>query len=149
MKIQGQIKLKGWERFLRLNSSILERWANKSKCRVEDLTVNVTIEEPFRPRTTGYKSQNHCLNGIIAQVCQETGQDFASTKTYIKQMAIEMGYPRLTKRTTKGIEDVVDWWGNPMGISEKDASIEDCALLIDCAIRLASDFGINLYMGEE
>ena len=148
MKIQGQIRLKGLEKFLKLNRSTLEYWAKRSKCSVEDLMVNVTLEEPFRPRTTGYKSQNHALNGYIQQICMETGQDFASTKTYIKQMAIDMGYPRLTKRTIKGVEDVVDWWGNPMGISEKDASIEDCALLIDCAVRLANDLGITLYMGE-
>lgn len=79
----------------------------------------------------------------------ETGQDFASTKNYIKQMAIERGYPRLMRRTVKGIEDVTDWWGNPVGISEADASIEDCSLLIDCAVQLASELGIRLNMGEE
>ena len=149
MKIQGQIRLKGWERFLRLNKSVLERWAKKAKVAVEDLTVNVTLEEPFRPRTTGYKSQNHALNGYIQTLCMETGQDFASTKNYIKQMAIERGYPRLMRRTVKGIEDVTDWWGNPVGISEADASIEDCSLLIDCAVQLASELGIRLNMGEE
>ena len=126
----------------------LTKWAKSAGCEAEDLLLNVTLEEPFRPRTTGYKSQNHALNGYIQQICRETGQDFASTKKYIKQMAISMGYPRLTKRTASGVEDVTDWWGNPVGISEADASIEDCSLLIDCAMQLASELGIILYIGD-
>lgn len=147
-KIQGNVKVKGIGRFLELNRRVLESWAVKARCSADDLMVKVTVEPPFRPRTTGYKSQNHALNGYIQQICMETGQDFASTKSYVKQMAIEMGYPRLTRRTVKGIEDVVDWWGNPVGISEADASIQDCSLLIDCAVRLASELGIILNIGE-
>lgn len=147
-KIQGNTRIKNLEGFLRMNRQTLSMWAEKAKCPVEDLTVKVTIEPPFRPRTTGYKSQNHALNGFLQQICMETGQDFASTKSYVKQMAIEMGYPRLTRRTVKGIEDVVDWWGNPVGISEADASIQDCSLLIECAVRLASELGITLDTGD-
>lgn len=148
-KVQGQIRLRAIDSFVSANRRTLENWAKRAKCEPSDLVLNITLEEPFRPRTTGYKSQNHALNGYIQQICEETGQDFASTKNYIKQMAIERGYPRLTKRTVKGIEDVVDWWGNPVGISESDASIEDCSKLIDCAIQLASEFGIRLMIGEE
>lgn len=133
---------------MKMNRQTIERWAERAKCRPEDLMVNVTVEEPFRPRTTGVGSQNHALNGYIQQICEYTGQDFASTKTYIKQMAIDMGYPRLTRRTANGVEDVTDWWGNPVGISERDASIEDCSLLIECATMLAGEFGIRLYMGD-
>lgn len=146
MKIQGQIRLKGWERFVRLNNAVLERWANKAKCDVEDLPVTVTIEEPFRPRTTGYKSQNHALNWIIQVICQETGQDFQTTKEYIKSKAVEMGYPMLTrKRMENGqiVEEVVtDWYGNPRGISEADSSVGECSILIDSAMMLASELGI-------
>ena len=137
------------DKFLSLHRTTIEKWAERAKCEPSDLFVTVTIEEPFRARTTGYKSQNHALNGYIQQICQETGQDFASTKKYIKQMAIEMGYPIQTRRTVKGIEDVVDWWGNPIGISESEASVEDCSKLIDCAVRLASELGIRLMIGEE
>ena len=63
-------------------------------------------------------------------------------------MAIGMGYPRLIRKTVGGVEDVTDWWGNPVGISEADTSIEDCSLLIDCAMQLASELGINLYIGD-
>ena len=146
MKIQGQIRLKGLEKFIKLNRSTLEYWAKRSKCSVEDLMVNVTLEEPFRPRTTGYKSQNHALNWIIQVICQETGQDFQTTKEYIKSKAVEMGYPMLTrKRMDKGqiVEEVVtDWYGNPRGISEADSSVSECSILIDSAMMLASELGI-------
>ena len=127
----------------------MEKWANRAKVKPDDLTVNIILEEPFRPRTTGYKSQNHALNGYIQQICEETGQDFASTKKYIKQRAIEMGYPILKQRTPSGWQDVVDWWGNPVGISETDASVEDCSKLIDATLMVASELGIRLMIGEE
>ena len=79
----------------------------------------------------------------------ETGQDFATTKNFVKAMAIDRGYPRKTRRLPNGqTEDVLDWFGNPVGISESDASIQDCAILIDCAVQLASELGITLDMGE-
>lgn len=147
-KIKGNVKIKNIPNYLETVKTILNRWAEVKKVKTEDLIVTITIERPFRPRTTGYKSQNHCLNGIIQQICMDTGQDFAGTKNYIKQRAIEMGYPRLTQRTVRGIEDVTDWWGNPVGISEADASIQDCSLLIECAMQLAADLGITLNMGD-
>ena len=147
-KIQGQTRLKGLDRFLRMNRQTIERWAERAKCRPEDLMVNVTIEEPFRPRTTGVGSQNHALNWIIQVICQETGQDFQTTKEYIKSKAVEMGYPMLTrKRMEKGqiVEEVItDWYGNPRGISEADSSVEQCSILIDCAIMLATELGIEI-----
>lgn len=147
-KIQGNVTFKGIDRFLAMNRQTLVGWAENAGCCLGDLMLKVTVEPPYRPRTTGYRSQNHALNGYIQQICMETGQDFGTTKAYIKQMAIAMGYPRLTERTVRGIEDVVDWWGNPVGISESDASVQDCALLIECAVRLAGELGIILDTGE-
>lgn len=132
--------------FLKANRLTLEKWAERAKCEPSDLFLNVTLEEPFRPRTTGYKSQNHALNWIIQVICQETGQDFQTTKEYIKSKAVEMGYPMLTrKRMEKGqiIEEVVtDWYGNPRGISEADSSVSECSILIDSAMMLDSELGI-------
>ena len=112
----------------------------------------VTLESPFRPRTTGAGSQNHAINGIIQQICIETGQDFASTKEYIKSRAVEMGYPILTKKVMKNgqieEEPVTDWYGNIRGISEADSSVEECAILIECAILVASELGITLNLGD-
>jgi len=149
-KIQGNTRIKNLEGFLRMNRQTLSMWAEKAKCSVEDLTVKVTIEPPFRPRTTGYKSQNHCFNGILQIICQETGQDFQTTKEYVKSRAVEMGYPMLTKRKVGagGVteEVVTDWYGNPRGISEADSSVSECAILIECAMMLASELGITVPM---
>ena len=144
-KIKGNVKVGNIAHYVQTMKAVLDRWAEAKKVKTEDMVVTVTIEKPFRPRTTGAFSQSHALNGYLQQICQETGQDFGATKNYVKQMAIPMGYPIKTRRMPNGcIEDVTDWWGNPVGISEADASIEDCSLLIDCAIMLASEFGIVL-----
>lgn len=145
-KIQGNVKVKGIGRFLELNRRVLESWAVKARCSADDLMVKVTVEPPFRPRTTGYKSQNHALNWIIQVICQETGQDFQTTKEYIKSKAVEMGYPMLTRKKVGegGVteEVVTDWYGNPRGISEADSSVSECSILIDSAMMLASELGI-------
>lgn len=147
-KIRANVKVKNIGAYVQTMKAVLDRWAERAKVKTEDLTVTITVEKPFRPRTVGVGSQNHCLNGFIQQICMETGQDFASTKTYIKQKAIEMGYPILKQKTVRGEEDVTDWWGNPVGISEADASIEECSLLIDSAVMVASELGITLNMGD-
>ena len=146
MKLQAQTRLAGFSELIKRYRGQLEAEAKKQKVNFEDLQVLVTIENPFKRRTTGAFSQNHCLNGIIQSICEETGQDFHSTKEYVKQMAIGRGYPIKTKKTVNGVEDVLDWWGNPVGISESESSVEQCAILIDCAIQLASELGIILKM---
>ena len=35
--------------------------------------VRVTFQTPDKKRSTGYLSQNHELNGMIMQICRETG----------------------------------------------------------------------------
>ena len=130
----------------------LEVESKKRKIEIENMEMIVTLESPFRPRTTGAGSQNHAINGIIQQICIETGQDFASTKEYIKSRAVEMGYPILTKKVMKNgqieEEPVTDWYGNIRGISEADSSVEECAILIECAILVASELGITLNLGD-
>ena len=144
--IKGNVKVKNIPAYIKTMETVLARWAEAKKVKMEDLVVTVTIEKPFRPRTTGYKSQNHALNWIIQTICQETGQDFQTTKEYIKSKAVEMGYPMLTRKKVGagGVteEVVTDWYGNPRGISEADSSVSECAILIDCAMMVASDLGI-------
>lgn len=145
-KIKGNVKVGNIAHYVQTMKAVLDRWAEAKKVKTDDMIVTVTIEKPFRPRTTGYKSQNHCLNWIIQVICQETGQDFQTTKEYIKSKAVEMGYPMLTrKRMEKGqmVEEVItDWYGNPRGISEADSSVSECSILIESAMMLATELGI-------
>ena len=145
MKRQAKVKVKNLQSVEKLFALDLDKEAKRRG--VEDrgeLEMVVTIETPYKPRTTGYKSQNHALNGFIQQICMETGQDFDSTKTYIKQMAIERGYPI---KTVHG-KVCEDWWGNPIGISESEANTKECSLLIECAVQLAAELDIVLSIGE-
>jgi len=102
--------------------------------------VHVLIEPERKSRSTGYKSQNHHLNGHIQQISMSTGQPFDDIKKYVKQQAISMGYPILERFG----QPVRDLWGNLQGISESDSTVEQCALLIECAHQLAAELGIIL-----
>ena len=95
--------------------------------------VLVTLQPPKRPRTTGENSQNHLLNGIIVQICEETGNDYDSVKNAVKMLAVEsMGYPY----------KIIG--GQIVPQRERDASVDECALLIEAAHVLAADLGIIL-----
>lgn len=93
----------------------------------------VKLGKPRKPRTTGWKSQNHHFNGHIQQFCQCSGDSFDEVKLHIKREAVSMGYP--VKHTS---------WGTVVPISESDASTVECGYLIDTIHRVASDFGYTL-----
>lgn len=102
--------------------------------------VHFLIEAEKKRRSVGYKSQNHHLNGHIQQIAMCTGQPFDDIKKYVKQMAIDMGYPMLMRFG----QPVRDLWGNVQGISEADSTTDQCALLIEATHRLAAELGIIL-----
>lgn len=115
-----------------------------NECLEKRRRVHVLIEPEPKKRSTGDFSQNHHLNGHIQQISTYTGQPFEDVKKYIKQMAISMGYPI---KEVAG-NPVTDLWGQVTGISEKDATAAQCALLIECAHAMATDLGIVLEEGS-
>ena len=99
--------------------------------------VLVTLQPPKRPRTTGKDSQNHLLNGIIVQICEETGNDYDSVKDAVKMIAVEqLAYPYKTIG------------GKIIPQRERDCSVEECSKLIEAAQMLAADLGIIVRCGE-
>ena len=95
--------------------------------------VLVTLQPPKRPRTTGQDSQNHHLNGHIMQICAETGNDYDAVKDAVKMLAVStMGYPYKTIG------------GQIVPQRERDASVDECALLIEAAHVLAAELSIIL-----
>ena len=99
--------------------------------------VLVTMQPPKRPRTTGKDSQNHLLNGIIVQICEETGNDYDSVKDAVKMIAVEQfAYPYKTIG------------GRLIPQRERDCSVEECSKLIEAAQMLAADLGIIVRYGE-
>lgn len=94
--------------------------------------ATVKLSRPRRPRTTGWHSQSHHLNGHIQQICVETGNDFDAVKSVVKMRAISRGYPFHT------------FQGIAIPQSEAQSSVEECALLIDEVHQLAAELGISL-----
>ena len=99
--------------------------------------VLVTMQPPKRPRTTGKDSQNHLLNGIIVQICEETGNDYDSVKDAVKMIAVEqLAYPYKTIG------------GKIIPQRERDCSVEECSKLIEAAQMMAADLGIIVRYGD-
>ena len=99
--------------------------------------VLVTLQPPKRPRTTGENSQNHLLNGIIVQICEETGNDYDSVKDAVKMIAVEqLAYPYKTIG------------GKIIPQRERECSVEECAKLIEAAQMLSADLGIIVRYGD-
>ena len=94
--------------------------------------LDVTIEKHKRKRSTGENSQNHRLNGFCMQIATATDNPFALVKMAVKERAATMGYPSLKSK-----------WGT-MPQSEADASVEECAILIQAAEIIAAEEGIIL-----
>ena len=99
--------------------------------------VLLTLQPPKRPRTTGKDSQNHLLNGILVQICEETGNDYDSVKDAVKMIAVEQfAYPYKTIG------------GRLIPQRERDCSVEECSKLIEAAQMLAADLGIIVRYGD-
>jgi hypothetical protein len=94
--------------------------------------AKVTIDLPSKPRTTGEKSQGHHINGHIAQIANQTGNDFDSVKLYCKREAISRGYPFDT------INHVMIPW------SETRIDTIQAVFLIDTIHQLAAEMDIIL-----
>jgi|SRR6185369_4303674 len=101
----------------------------------------VTFQRPHRPRSTGYKSQSHAINGWIAQICAATGDDFDRLKVELKQKSISRGYPFDTVhyKTADGVlvEMAIAW-------SETRLSVEQASILIDVVHQDAAEKGVVL-----
>ena len=95
--------------------------------------VQVTLNTPAKPRTTGAKSQNHHLNGHIIQICNVTKHSYETIKYCVKMKAVEnFEYPY----------ELVEGYICPK--SEHECNTEECAKLIEAAHLLAAEWGIVL-----
>lgn len=102
----------------------------------------VTIEPVKRPRTTGKHSQNTYINGAIALIAGETGNDIADVKLYVKRRAMRRGYPAKTDDSGHTLISLVD--GEPIPQSESEATVEEAKILIEEVQQLAAELDILL-----
>lgn len=95
--------------------------------------VQVTLKPPYRPRSTGARSQNHHLNGHIVQLCNITNHSYDEIKYCVKMKAVEaLDYPYT----------IINGYLLPK--SEHECDTEECAKLIEAAHLLAADWQIAL-----
>jgi len=85
-----------------------------------------------KPRTTGEHSQGAHINGHIAQIAQETGNDFDTVKLWCKREAMSEGYPF---DSFKGV--MIPW-------SETRLDTIQAARFIETIHRLAAELEIRL-----
>jgi len=102
----------------------------------------IEVKEPFRPRSTGPKSQNHRLNGFVSQFCEATGNDFDDIKLHVKRRAMRRGLPPKQNERGEILYSRVD--GDPLPMSERDMSVEQCGWVIAEIEQLAAEEGITL-----
>ena len=89
-------------------------------------------------RSTGEHSANTHLNGHVAQIARETGNDFADVKQGVKARAVKRGFPEPHVIKVKG-RGAVEVWK-----SESYCTSAECAMLIDECHQIADELGIVL-----
>lgn len=92
------------------------------------LTLDISL--PHKPRSTGYKSQNHHLWGHAAQIGEHLGYDRREMVYLIAEMT--NGWP------------MVECMGKMIPRSESMISSAVAAEAIEVAHRIAAENGINL-----
>lgn len=102
----------------------------------------VRIMLPRKHRSTGPKSQGNHFNGHVQQICDDTGNDFADVKLYLKRRAFRKGLPYRQKPDGTIIYSLIDQ--EPMPISESDMDTVQCGWCIDEAHQLAAEMNITL-----
>ena len=105
--------------------------------RVKGAVWELTAGKWYRRRTTGWKSQNHHINGHVQQICIETGQDFETVKMMVKYQAVSAGYPFVT------------YHNYTIPKSEALCNTQEAAMLIEAAHVIAAELSIILKEEDE
>jgi hypothetical protein len=97
--------------------------------------VQVTLTRPGKPRTTGWKSQNHHVNGHCQQISHETGCSFEAVKMRMKEL-------------TPGWQMDTMPDGSAYPKSEGEATTVEAAALIETIHAFAAEYQIILIEGD-
>jgi hypothetical protein len=112
--------------------------------------MTVTIDKPYKSRTTGRGSQNNKFYALVTEICKETGNEIEDVKDAIKERAIKRGYPYSINKIT----------GTVRPYSTTKINTVEMSYLIDEAMQLCAELGIVIgdtssdtpeenYTGEE
>ncbi len=130
------ITIPNYDRYYELNEIINQCFARKNEL---NGYVNIKFSLPHKPRSTGKKSQNHLINGIIQEIAEITGDDFDYVKTYCKKKAIAKGYPYRTSKLT----------GKAIPCSERGLDTIQAGYLIDAILEIVAFLGFTSKYDKE
>ncbi len=121
--------------------TVLARWIELVE-RSKTGQFRLLISHPFRPRTTGERSQNNCIHGWETWICQVTGNDVDDLHLFVGRRAMRRGYPAKTDERGNIVYSLVDQ--NPLPKSTALASIEEAQMWLEEIKQLAAEQEIPL-----
>ena len=112
--------------------------------------MTLTLDKPYKSRTTGEGSQNNLFWKLVQIICNENGEEPKETERQLKEKAIAKGYPYHISTIT----------GKPVPESMTKINTVEMSYLIDTAFEACAFLGIVLepelkkpaeeeYTGEE
>lgn len=96
--------------------------------------MTLTLDKPYKSRTTGEGSQNNLFWKLVQIICNETGDDPKETERDLKIKAIAKGYPFHVSKIT----------GEPSPESMTKINTVEMSYLIDTAYEVIAFLGIRL-----
>lgn len=96
--------------------------------------MTLTLDKPYKSRTTGEGSQNNLFWKLVQIICNEIGEDPKEIEREIKLKAIGKGYPYHISKVT----------GEPIPESMTKINTVEMSYLIDTAYEVIAFLGIRL-----
>lgn len=96
--------------------------------------MTVTIDKPYKSRTTGRGSQNNLFWKLVEIICNANGEEPKETERQLKEKAIAKGYPYHISTIT----------GKPVPESMTKINTVEMSYLIDTAYEVCAFLGIVL-----
>jgi len=115
-----------------VKAELLHLWQGAKKKYNGYLTL--TLDKPYKARTTGKGSQNNLFYALVTEICKETGNDLEDVKDALKERAIKRGYPYKVNPINKQIKP----------FSTTQVNTIEMGYLIDEAKQLCAELGIVL-----
>ena len=113
-----------------VKAEILHLWEGAKKEYNGYMTI--TLDKPYKSRTTGPGSQNNLFYALVTEICKETGNDLEDVKDAVKERAIKRGYPYKINPINNQIKP----------FSTTQVNTVEMGYLIDEAIQLCAELGI-------
>lgn len=115
-----------------VKAEILNLW-NRSKEKYNGY-MTLTLDKPYKSRTTGEGSQNNLFWKLVQIICNETGEEPKEIERELKIKAIAKNYPYHVSKLT----------GQPIPESMTKINTVEMSYLIDTTYEVIAFLGIEL-----